>query len=112
MGFGCGSAWATRFTCRTGCHRSVAGLSNGGSGFHTVLTACRLPTNQSDLYRTRGGTLAVASTCLQGSVARDCHEVCCTVGRSSRQRGGRVGTGCDRSEEHTSELQSLRHLVC
>src|SRR5205814_7152117 len=29
-------------------------------------------------------------------------------------RGGRLGWGCRRlrSEEHTSELQSLRHLVC
>src|ERR1039458_7251142 len=25
---------------------------------------------------------------------------------------GSVGAGPDRSEEHTSELQSLRHLVC
>src|SRR5205814_3281562 len=27
-------------------------------------------------------------------------------------RGGRSGFGRPRSEEHTSELQSLRHLVC
>src|SRR5258705_6095452 len=26
--------------------------------------------------------------------------------------GGRQGSRIDRSEEHTSELQSLRHLVC
>src|SRR5437899_8950392 len=30
-----------------------------------------------------------------------------------RRRGGRCRRGCGgRSEEHTSELQSLRHLVC
>src|ERR1039458_5137307 len=32
-------------------------------------------------------------------------------GRLSPQ-GGREGEGANRSEEHTSELQSLRHLVC
>src|SRR5690349_22103230 len=38
--------------------------------------------------------------------------------RTSRRRGGRFGsagrrrTGCGRSEEHTSELQSRRDLVC
>src|ERR1035441_786163 len=29
-----------------------------------------------------------------------------------RQRAGLPAPGDDRSEEHTSELQSLRHLVC
>src|SRR5437899_10173228 len=34
--------------------------------------------------------------------------------RSVRRHGGPVKPDCkhDRSEEHTSELQSLRHLVC
>src|ERR1035441_8577480 len=30
----------------------------------------------------------------------------------SDRRRSRPGTNCPRSEEHTSELQSLRHLVC
>src|SRR5205814_10407357 len=35
---------------------------------------------------------------------------CALSGRGDRLRGGRGR--CRRSEEHTSELQSLRHLVC
>src|SRR5437899_9287771 len=36
-----------------------------------------------------------------------------SLGRSSHSRALRVSRGsCARSEEHTSELQSLRHLVC
>src|SRR5205814_10732963 len=31
---------------------------------------------------------------------------------SSRRCSSRNTSSCDRSEEHTSELQSLRHLVC
>src|ERR1039458_7678206 len=33
-----------------------------------------------------------------------------SLGSVAQRRGGGVGRG--RSEEHTSELQSLRHLVC
>src|SRR2546422_2962353 len=35
-------------------------------------------------------------------------------GRSAQRRAvrGEVRRGCDRSEEHTSELQSRLHLVC
>src|SRR5258705_7782892 len=32
--------------------------------------------------------------------------------QGARRRQQRAGLGLDRSEEHTSELQSLRHLVC
>src|SRR5258708_27886216 len=31
---------------------------------------------------------------------------------ASQQPGGKLGTGRERSEEHTSELQSPDHLVC
>src|SRR5258705_7259103 len=37
--------------------------------------------------------------------------VCC-IGRSTRLVQFLVGLNKERSEEHTSELQSLRHLVC
>src|SRR5947199_6464739 len=35
-----------------------------------------------------------------------------TVDREVPERVRTRGGGCSRSEEHTSELQSLRHLVC
>src|ERR1035441_10891045 len=34
------------------------------------------------------------------------------TGQLQRSAGSRRHGDCDRSEEHTSELQSLRHLVC
>src|SRR3712207_9507425 len=34
------------------------------------------------------------------------------LGRLERDRGGRVAGDDDRSEEHTSELQSRQYLVC
>src|SRR5258705_1138157 len=35
-----------------------------------------------------------------------------TCSSASRRAPVLVSTSCSRSEEHTSELQSLRHLVC
>src|ERR1035438_10616283 len=38
--------------------------------------------------------------------------LCRIVGRYCRRTPRYRDSACDRSEEHTSELQSLRHLVC
>src|SRR5258705_5953152 len=44
------------------------------------------------------------------------HRACHRLRRQEWPRGASrpqgLRTGCPRSEEHTSELQSLRHLVC
>src|SRR5437899_7276102 len=42
-----------------------------------------------------------------------CHSTGCMRTESFRHAGALIATRhADRSEEHTSELQSLRHLVC
>src|SRR5258705_13125858 len=54
------------------------------------------------LFRSHTGTLDPFATGVL---------VCC-IGRSTRLVQFLVGLNKERSEEHTSELQSLRHLVC
>src|SRR5262249_61504361 len=51
---------------------------------------------------------ASSPACRPLAAAR-CATCCWTAGRSS---GSSMRTGCGRSEEHTSELQSLTNLVC
>src|ERR1039458_10623896 len=56
--------------------------------------------------RTRGKTLAAGSTRIRAATDQ---------GLRPRLRSASAATdtcSCERSEEHTSELQSLRHLVC
>src|SRR5947199_1936168 len=62
-------------------------------------------------YRGYGRLLSLASIPVLS------HALCCKIWRlwSKReilQHNACDSTGIDRSEEHTSELQSLRHLVC
>src|SRR2546425_4869100 len=47
--------------------------------------------------------------CKEGTVRGVAHGACASVGRDRREERGSVET---RSEEHTSELQSLAYLVC
>src|ERR1035438_10630865 len=55
-----------------------------------------------------GGLLEPARTALAGSVPEQ-FQPCSKEQAADRPRDF---SGRDRSEEHTSELQSLRHLVC
>src|SRR5205814_10440581 len=58
--------------------------------------------------------------CPSGDVAKQrgsslddaCHSLLAVHHRGHRHRQGTLGLAPARSEEHTSELQSLRHLVC
>src|SRR5437899_2722286 len=47
-----------------------------------------------------------------GEAGRAHHDGLAVLHLQQRRRGVDVLTGVVRSEEHTSELQSLRHLVC
>src|ERR1035438_10644300 len=85
----------------------------GGRGFRVF--AARIPA-ASDLvgiYEDVGAMLITLSTSIVHSF-----RLSTSVSRGSAISAIRTSPGCypferkDRSEEHTSELQSLRHLVC
>src|ERR1035441_10805366 len=73
-----------------------------GLSFITAGSACIAAAAILKRFRAGGGPRGRASRWTWGL---RCRSGCC--GRAQRMRF----TGC-RSEEHTSELQSLRHLVC
>src|SRR2546422_4570689 len=67
---------------------------------HDALPICGAPCGRVAAARRRAG----------GQVARGCRGA--GRGRESAGGDGRRGGVADRSEEHTSELQSRLHLVC
>src|SRR5438045_8254248 len=78
------------------CHIAVASLLYTLSLHDALPISCRL---RWHIYSQRRRSVFF----------RLCGYRICSIGRSSRLMATR---GRPRSEEHTSELQSLRHLVC
>src|SRR5438045_6072621 len=71
------------------------------------------------LFRSRKGLSVVGTAGLDGEGVRaqpaEAHratDFAYPQAAAVRKLQGFVDSGCLRSEEHTSELQSLRHLVC
>src|SRR5258705_1318236 len=57
--------------------------------------------------------LSFSGPCVAGSIRkRRDDEICAELGADPHRRGLACRAEFSRSEEHTSELQSLRHLVC
>src|SRR3712207_8892617 len=54
----------------------------------------------------------IAFPVMEATPRRRASGICPVAPTSVRDRSGRVGTEGDRSEEHTSELQSRQYLVC
>src|SRR5205814_10358022 len=84
------------------------------SFLHDALPICALTTACASVIVARSTSRTVIGT---ASIRRNISDACC----SSRTRSGFVLSQLtspdrvrelQRSEEHTSELQSLRHLVC
>src|SRR5687767_15773315 len=73
-------------------------------------------TRPNDLVQRRRHSTWSVSTCGAGKDESGTRCVWCTDGMVCAPSGPvdfqRRGTGADRSEEHTSELQSLAYLVC
>src|ERR1035438_93138 len=95
-------------SCSRKCRNSRRRLKAGGSQdwlphrqVHTRYSACRRP-----LARIAHICPSEVAHALVGAVSR------LTLLDTLVGYGQSVGTGRRRSEEHTSELQSLRHLVC
>src|SRR5205814_9431904 len=73
-----------------------------------------LPTRRSsDLHPRRSSHHAArAPTAIQNGIRHSPPPPPPPPGSASSLGGGRIARAAGRSEEHTSELQSLRHLVC
>src|SRR5205814_10332040 len=94
-----GVAWHARWSTRASARLPLsAGIRHPGS-----MTLFPYAT----LFRSQPGNTASASPCMAASMsATPSRSPCCSRETATEWRSWK------RSEEHTTELQSLRHLVC
>src|SRR5262245_63569419 len=76
---------------------------------YTTLFRSSAPKDVRTVTPSRRGPSSPAAARAARIIARP--PLACTVSSSTPRRPA-FSTACARSEEHTSELQSLRHLVC